>query len=59
ENVASFVKKGLGQEETAIVMATAEHCADSKTKLLADNGIGLLSPRGGSHVTLDASTTVS
>ena len=59
ENVANFVKKGFEQEETAIVITTAEQRADLITKLLADNVIGLLAPRGGNYVTLDASTTVS
>lgn len=59
ENVANFVKRGLEQQETVIVIATAEHRTDLKTKLLAENVIGLLAPRGGNYVTLDASTTLS
>jgi len=58
DNVAHFVKEGLEQKETVIVVATAEHRTDLKTTLMADNVIGLLAPSG-NYLTLDASTTLS
>jgi len=58
DNVAHFVKEGLEQKETVIVVATAEHRTDLKATLMADNVIGLLAPSG-NYLTLDASTTLS
>jgi hypothetical protein len=59
DNVAHFVKKGLEQKETVIVVATAEHRHDLKNKLMDENLIGLLAPTGTNYWTLDASTTLS
>jgi hypothetical protein len=59
DNVAHFVKKGLEQKETVIVVATAEHREDLRNKLMAENVIGLLAPAGTNYWTLDASTTLS
>jgi hypothetical protein len=39
--IADFVKNGIGQNETVIVIATEQHHLDLKTKLLANKTIGL------------------
>lgn len=57
--IVEFVKKGLEQEETVIVIATDNHRLDLKTKLLADNVIGLESTHDAHYMTLDASATLS
>ena len=58
EPIADFVKNGLGQNETVIVIATEQHRLDLKTKLLADKIIGLEAPSDALYTTLDASTTL-
>jgi MEDS: MEthanogen/methylotroph, DcmR Sensory domain len=57
--VAQFVKNGLERQETVIVIATAEHRTDLKTKLMAENMIGPSTPTGGHYLTLDALATLS
>jgi hypothetical protein len=59
DNVARFIKNGLEQQETVIVVATEGHRIDLKSRLIADNVIGLSSPSDGGYVTLDASNTLS
>jgi hypothetical protein len=59
DNVAHFVRNGLEQQETVIVVATEEHRLDLKTKLIADRVIGQASPTDARYLTLDASTTLS
>jgi hypothetical protein len=58
DNVAHFVKQGLEQKETVIVVATAEHRTDLKTTLMADKGIGFLAPSG-DYLPLDAADTLA
>lgn len=57
--IAEFVKQGLQQDETVIVIASDQRRFDLKTRLQADNVIGLGAPNDGHYVTLDASTTLS
>ena len=54
EPIADFVKNGLGQNETVIVIATEQHRLDLRTKLLADKIIGLEAPSDALYTTLDA-----
>ena len=56
--IADFFKKGLGQNETVIVIAAEQHRLDLKTQLLADKIIGLEAPSDALYTTLDASTTL-
>ena len=58
ENVAHFVRTGLEQGETVIVVATEEHRSDLKTRLLSDGMIGLASPADARYLTLDAAATL-
>jgi hypothetical protein len=57
--IAEFVKEGLEQRETVIVIATDQRRLDLKTRLLAANVIGLGAPHDDQYGTLDASTTLS
>ena len=57
--IAEFVKKGLEQQETVIVIATDQRRFDLKTRLVAANVIGLGEPHDDQYVTLDASNTLS
>ena len=59
DNIADFVTRGLDRQETVIVVATEEHRIDLKSRLIADNVIGLSSPMDGRYLTLDATTTLS
>jgi hypothetical protein len=59
DDVAHFVKSGLEQHETVIVVATEEHRIDLKAKLIADDLIGLSAPADARYVTLDAGSTLS
>jgi hypothetical protein len=59
ENVAHFVKSGLDRQETVIVVATEAHRLDLKSRLIADNIIGLSSPADARYFTLDAASTLS
>ena len=59
DKVAHFVKAGLAQQETVIVVATEEHRLDLKSRLIADNVIGLSSPADARYQTLDAAATLS
>ncbi len=59
ERVVRFVKEGLEQGEMVIVIATPDHRYDLKTRLMAENLIGLSAPRDDAYVTLDAATTLS
>jgi len=59
EKVLHFVRQGLEQNETVIVIATAEHRADLKSGLIAENVIGLLAPNNRNYLPFDASTTLS
>ena len=56
DKVAHFVRRGLDQNETVIVIATAEHRAELKSKLMAENVIGLLASSGRNYVPFDVST---
>ena len=58
DRIAEFVQ-GLQQDETVIVIASDQRRFDLKTRLQADNVIGLGAPNDGHYVTLDASTTLS
>ena len=58
ENVAHFVKTGLQQGETVIVVATEEHRSDLKAQLVSDGMIGLASPADARYLTLDAAATL-
>jgi hypothetical protein len=57
--IAEFVKSGLEGKERVIVIATEQRRAELKTRLLADNVIGLGSVNDDHYVTLDASTILS
>jgi hypothetical protein len=57
EPIGQFVKEGLDQKQTVIVIATDQRRFDLKKRLLADNIIGLSAPHDDQYVTLDASTT--
>jgi hypothetical protein len=59
EPIGQFVKEGLDQKQTVIVIATDQRRFDLKKRLLADNIIGLSAPHDDQYVTLDASTTLS
>ena len=56
--IADFVKKGIDQDESVIVIATEQHRLDLKTKLLANKTIGLEASNDTLYTTLDASTTL-
>jgi hypothetical protein len=58
DNVANFVKSGLEQQETVIIVATDQHRSDLKAKL-TDEVVGLWATRGANYVTLDASATLA
>ena len=57
--IAEFVKKGVEQKETVIVIGTDQRRFDLKTRLLADNVIGLGALNDEYYVTVDAATTLS
>ena len=57
--IAEFVKDGLERLERVIVIATEQRRAELKTRLLADNVIGLGAVNDDHYVTLDASTVLS
>jgi hypothetical protein len=59
ENVAHFVKSGLERQESVIVVATEDHRIDLKTRLIAENVIGLSSASDARYFTLDAVSTLS
>ena len=59
ESIGEFVKEGLDQKQTVIVIATDQRRFDLKKRLWADNIIGLSAPHDDQYVTLDASTTLS
>jgi len=58
DNVANFVKAGLEQNETVIVVATPQHRSDLKDRLMTDDLIGLKDTFANHYVTLDAADTL-
>jgi hypothetical protein len=59
DKVSRFIKSGLDRQETVIVVATEEHRIDLKTRLIANNVIGLVPPTDLRYVTLDATATLA
>lgn len=59
KNVVQFVKKGLEQQETVIIVATDQHRDELKRVLMAEEQIGLWARNVGTYNTLDASATLA
>ena len=54
-----FVKKGLEQQETVIVVATDQHRGELNTTLMAEEQIGIWARNVAEYVTLDVSATLA